>query len=164
MSLCLQIKELLLVTRLNILFSLESGSLYACLLLVVTSISDSPKTTIDGADSLTYIISFPVCILFAVRLSSTKIHVYGLAKESHQGLLPTLMHVYVGLDLGVKNEEIKNSFAPGFNMHRVGSGVSEFERGLHEDVMTVPPQRAPSIFLQLEPELELEMDLPALPP
>ena len=80
-----------------------------------------------------------------------------MAKESYQGLLPTLMHVYVGLDLGVKNEEIKNSFAPGSNTHRVGSGVSESEGSLHDNVTTVPPQRAPSMP-------DLEKGLPALPP
>jgi hypothetical protein len=74
------------------------------------------------------------------------------------------MHVYVGLDLGVKDEEIKNSFAPGFNPQRVGSGLSESERNLHDNVTTVPPQRAPSVFLQLEFEPDEEKDpLPAPP-
>jgi hypothetical protein len=73
------------------------------------------------------------------------------------------MHVYVGLDLGVKDEEIKNSFAPGFNPQRGGSGLSESERNLHDNVITVPPQRAPSILLQFEPQPELEKGLPAPP-
>jgi hypothetical protein len=74
------------------------------------------------------------------------------------------MHVYVGLDLGVKDEEIKNSFAPGFNPQRGGSGLSEFERNLHDNVTTAPPQRAPSILLQIESQSELENGSPAPPP
>jgi hypothetical protein len=73
------------------------------------------------------------------------------------------MHVYVGLDLGVKDEEIKNSFAPGFNPQSVGSGLSESERNLHDNATTVPPQRISSIFLQFESVSTLEKALPAPP-
>jgi hypothetical protein len=74
------------------------------------------------------------------------------------------MHVYVGLNLGVKDEEIKNSFAPGFNTQRVGIGESELECNLHDNVTTVPSQRAPSILLQSESQRELEKGWPALRP
>jgi hypothetical protein len=73
------------------------------------------------------------------------------------------MHVYVGLDLGVKDEEIKNSFAPEFNTQRVGSGESELECNLHDNVTTVPPRLAPSIFLQYKHQPELEKGLSAPP-
>jgi hypothetical protein len=73
------------------------------------------------------------------------------------------MHVYVGLDLGVKDEEIKNSFAPGFTTQRVRRGSAEFECNLHDNVTTVPPQCAHSTFLQFEPQPELEKGLPAPP-
>jgi hypothetical protein len=79
-----------------------------------------------------------------------------VAKESHQGLLPTLMHVYVGLDFGVKDEELKNSFAPGLNTQGEGSDESEFARCLHDNVTTVPPRGAPSDCLQFESQPELE--------
>ena len=128
MSLCLQIKDPLLGLRLNILFSLESGSLYAGLLLVVTSMYNRDQTT---AADLAYFITYPVCILSAVSSSSAKVQVYWIAEESHQGLLPTLMHVYVGLDLGVKNEEITNSYARRLKLktQREGSGVPEIQEG-----------------------------------
>jgi hypothetical protein len=85
----LHVKELLLVLRLSMLFSLESGLLYACLLLVVTvitSISYSPQTRVDGADILAYRIWYPVCILFAVSSSSTKIQVHGMTKGATPGV------------------------------------------------------------------------------
>ena len=73
------------------------------------------------------------------------------------------MHVYVGLDLGVKNEEIKNSFAPGFNPQREESRRSQIERGTHDDASAVSSQRTPLIFLHLRPEPELENGMSALP-
>jgi hypothetical protein len=57
-----------------------------------------------------------------------------------QGLLPTAMLVYVGLDLGVNTEQVTNSFRPSVqatNEYQQGQGEgSVLELGFQDDAVT----------------------------
>ena len=60
--------------------------------------------------------------VYFLLLSALEIH------QPLQGLLPTAMLVYVGLDLGVNTEEITNSFQPAVYMR----DESQLEQGQGE--------------------------------
>jgi hypothetical protein len=105
-------------------FSLEAGVLYTLLLLssnlvmFFTIHSQSPNT--NSVYTIGTLLS--VCTLAAVCLLHCMLHRMPDYKVDpllrSQGFLPTFMIVYVGLNLGLNNEVITNSFA-----HRRGYEV-----------------------------------------
>ena len=59
---------------------------------------------------------YQICGIFSVSSKSSDAQQNSV--DISQGLLPTLMIVYVGLDLGVNTDKVTNSLAPKMNIQK----------------------------------------------
>jgi hypothetical protein len=78
------------------------------------------STCSNSSTSFSYItgVLYQVCGISSVSISRPQALLAYLTAIMSQGLLPTLMIAYVGLDLGVNTSVVTNSFAPKFELRK----------------------------------------------